>query len=381
MIYCDYAATTPMSEQALTMYQTVARKYYGNASSLHDTGSKAQDILEQARTILARSLGVDASRLFFTSGGTESNILAIDTILRSAPPHEKKHIITSTVEHSSIYYYLKQMDRSEMIDVTFLACPNNGSIDMNELARSIQSNTCLVSIQHVNSETGIQQPIEEIGKLLRTRNIAFHSDFVQSFGKIKIDLSQLPVDAISISSHKIYGPKGVGAVYFHPSIFLKPHPISTNHEKGIRPGTVDVAGIAAFVTAVEEMNHHLDQHFYYLKNIQHTFIDQIRHNKTGLTPIFVGESMHCPSIVGCISDHTQGDYLMLEYNRFGIAISTGSACGLGQSGIPRSIQPFIQDEEEGRRFIRFSFSHLTTEEDLEMIIRVSKQIGEKFVEV
>ncbi len=206
MVYCDYAATTPMSNVALEVYLEVAKNYFGNASSLHDTGSKAKDILEQSRTVLADIFHAKPNQIVFTSGGRESNLLAIDTLLRATSVQGKKHIITSEVEHSSLYYYLKDFNKSDDIEVTFLSINANGQIDITELMDAIQPHTCLVSIQHVNGETGIIQPIAEIGSQLKDKGIYFHSDTVQSFGKLDLDSIIPYIDCLTISSHKVFGP-------------------------------------------------------------------------------------------------------------------------------------------------------------------------------
>ncbi|MGN8645641.1 IscS subfamily cysteine desulfurase [Gracilibacillus sp. HCP3S3_G5_1] len=372
MVYCDYAATTPMSNLALDVYRNVASDYFGNTSSLHDIGGKAKDILESAREMMATFLHTEASQIVFTSGGTESNLLAIDTLLRASNIKGNKHIITTEVEHSSLYYYLKELANQADFEVTFLSVNSNGQIDLSDLEKSIQPNTCLVSIQHVNNETGVIQPVKEIGELLQEHHIPFHSDMVQAFGKIDIQHLLPFIDCITISSHKVFGPKGVGAIYFSKSLTLTPHPVSTNHEYGLRPGTVNVPGIAAFAAAASECVKHITTNQEHLQYIRNLFIHKLSAHDIPLQPIVTDNQ--CPSIIGCISDFVQGDYVMLEYNRHGIAISTGSACSIGATEFPRSIQPFIREFEESKRFVRFSFSHHTTEKDINKIVEASNII-------
>ncbi|WP_208590340.1 IscS subfamily cysteine desulfurase [Gracilibacillus suaedae] len=378
MIYCDYAATSPMSNLALDVYQEVAKGYFGNASSLHDIGGKAKDILENSRTMIAKLLDTEAREIVFTSGGTESNLLAVDTLLRTSHLKEKKHIITTKVEHSSLYYYMNELAHQPNVDVTFLSVDHNGQIRLSDLEKALQPNTCLVSIQHVNGETGIIQPIKEIGQRLQKHNIPFHSDMIQSFGKIDIKQLIPLVDCLTISSHKIFGPKGVGAIYFSNKLSLKAHPVSTNHEHGLRPGTVNVPGIAGFAAAASETINNLDQNQDHVEYIRDLFIQKLKTEGIPLQPIV--SVKQCPSIVGCISDFVQGDYVMLEYNRQGIAISTSSACSIGASEVPMSIQPFITDYDEGNRFVRFSFSHQTTEKDIYKIMEASKRIFNRIKE-
>ncbi|SFM05320.1 cysteine desulfurase [Gracilibacillus orientalis] len=378
MIYSDYAATSPMSEIALDVYQEVARDYFGNASSLHDAGGKAKDILERSRSMIAKLLYTEARQIVFTSGGTESNLLAVDTLLRASRLKGRKHVITTEVEHNSLYYFMKDLAHQSNIEVTFLPVDQNGQIHLSDLEKAIQTNTCLVSIQHVNGETGVIQPIKDIGEFLQDRDIPFHSDMVQSFGKIKVaDLIPL-VDSMTISSHKIFGPKGVGAIYFSKKLSLTSHPVSTNHEHGLRPGTVNVPGIAAFAAAASETLADLAVNQVHLQNIRNLFIRKVKSAGIPLQPIITENQ--CPSIIGCVSDFVQGDYVMLEYNRHGIAISTGSACSIGATELPKSIQPFITNLEEGKRFVRFSFSHHTTEKDIQDIIETSDTIFKRIME-
>ncbi|KAB8134743.1 aminotransferase class V-fold PLP-dependent enzyme [Gracilibacillus oryzae] len=377
MIYCDYAATTPIMEDALSVYMEISRKHYGNASSLHDIGSNAASVLENGREMLATTLQTASNHIYYTSGGTEGNRLAIDTLLRCCTG--KKHVISTMMEHSSVYYHLKNLHKTGDVEVTFLTGDKQGLISLEDLAANIRPDTCLVSIQHVNGETGVIQPIEQIGLFLRKQGIYFHSDCVQSFGKIKIDLANIAVDAITISSHKIFGPKGVGAVYFHPRVVLIENPVKMNNEKGIRPGTVDVASATAFAFAADYMHKHLAEHLSHLQNIKKYFIEQLAVHQLPLIPV-AENNISCPSIVGCLTATTQGDYILLEYNRYGIAISSGSACSLGQQQIPRAIMPLLHNKEDGNRYIRFSFSHLTTFNDIDQVIDISAKIFSRIKE-
>ncbi|UOQ47312.1 IscS subfamily cysteine desulfurase [Gracilibacillus caseinilyticus] len=375
MVYLDYAATTPITDQALLTYQQIAKDYYGNASSLHDIGGQAKDILEQARQIIAGPLHADPREIIFTNGGTESNVLAIDTLLRSSSISGKKHIISTEMEHSSLLFYLEHLNQLPGYEVTFLPGEKEGQIDINALKQAIRPNTCLISIQHVNSETGVIQPLAEIGQCIKDKGIAFHSDIVQSFGKIDVTRLLSFVDCMSMSSHKIHGPKGVGAVYFSKKLTLKPHPIKTNHEFGLRPGTVNVPAIAAFAAATSEIftdRQAKEEHLHYIRDL---FINRIEQENIPLK--LINTDYQSPTIAGCFNPLVQGDYVMLEYNRRDIHLSTGTACSSNQQKIPASIQPFMADQEEGKRFNRFSFSHTTTAQEVEEFIAVSKQIFSK----
>ncbi|KMJ60284.1 cysteine desulfurase [Bacillus sp. LL01] len=376
MIYLDYAATTPMSNEALEAYQQVARQYYGNSSSLHDYGSTSSNILETCRTELARMISGKAEGIYFTSGGSEANYLAIRSLLRGNE-HKGKHIITTETEHASIHALCKALEKEDY-EVTWLPVDSNGIIALSQLKAALREDTCLVSIQHANSETGILQPLEAIGSLLKEKNILFNSDCVQTFGKIPIDVEKLQLTSLSISAHKIYGPKGVGALYINPKATWKSPYEEASHENGMRPGTVNVPGIASFVTAAQVMESMmLDTkekyemlRIYFLRQIQQLWL-----------PITV-EGEHAkglPHILGLRLSGMEGQHVMLECNRKGIAISTGSACQVGSQSPSRTMLASGKTEDEAREFIRISFGKHTTLKDLELAVQALKEIIEEWM--
>ena len=253
MIYFDFAATTPLDAEAAEVFVQASTEYFGNSSSLHDIGGQSQDLLENCREELANLLGVNKKGLYFTSGGSEGNFLAIEALL-SAPKKPGKHIIAGMAEHSSIHGVL---NRLEGYSITYLPFNPSGLIDVEELVQAITPETVLVAIQHVNSEIGTIQPIEDIARLCKEQNIHFHSDFVQSFGKIDLKRIAPLVSSFSFSGHKIYGPKGVGGAYIDPAISWRAFFPGGSHEKGFRPGTVNVPAIAAMTAAAQKINNQI----------------------------------------------------------------------------------------------------------------------------
>ena len=220
LIYFDYAATTPIDSEALQVWVEASQHFYGNSSSLHDYGSKAAQLLDVSRQQLAALLQVKKENVIFTSGGSESNVLAIDTLLASQKT-AKNHILISQAEHASLHQYVGKL-KNQGYEITELQHLSDGSVDLEHLSTSLNEQTCMVIIQHVNSEIGVIQPIEKIKQLLKDHDVFLHVDCVQSFAKLPLETISHYCDSMALSSHKVYGPKGVGAVIFPNQHQLKP---------------------------------------------------------------------------------------------------------------------------------------------------------------
>ncbi|MCY8317799.1 IscS subfamily cysteine desulfurase [Bacillus vallismortis] len=367
MIYLDYAATTPICEEALHVYQKLSMDMYGNASSLHDAGGKAKHILEYCREKIADIIGGEASGIYFTSGGTESNFLAIHSLLNGLPK-SKRHFITTAMEHQSIHNCAGFLEQHGF-DVTIIEPNEYGLITEEILAAHIRPETGLVSIQHANSETGIIQPIQRLSSFLHKRDILLHCDAVQTFGKIPIHTEQLGMDALSMSSHKVHGPKGVGAVYIRPGVPWKPVYPLTAHEQGFRAGTVNVPGIGAFTAAAELIVSEMDKQLSRNKTLRTYFLDQISIRSLPVNLAADTSQTEClPHIVGCLFRSFEGQYVMLECNRNNICISTGSACSAGYHGPSEAMKALRKTEQEALQFIRISFGRHTTAEQLDQLL-------------
>lgn len=367
MIYLDFAASAPMSDEAMQVFHALNKEVYGNASSLHDAGGKAAHILEHCRQQLASLIHGQADGLYFTSGGTEANILALQSVLNGLPAN-RRHFITTSVEHSSIRN-LTALLQSQGWEISMMQPDRSGRITFEMMLNHIRDNTGLVSIQHANSETGIIQPLHELSPVLKKHNILLHVDAVQTFGKIPVDVAELGCDMLSLSSHKVYGPKGVGAVYIRPGVEWKPMYPGTSHEKGFRPGTVNVPAIGAFVTAAAAMTRQmaeLAQHFRQLK--AHLFTEGQRLG-IPLKPVVDETDVQVvPHIAGCYFLKAEGQYIMLECNRRGICISTGSACTAGQQEPSPSVKALGVSDQEALRFIRISFGQHTSVQEVDSLL-------------
>ncbi|NMP07842.1 IscS subfamily cysteine desulfurase [Paenibacillus polymyxa] len=370
MIYLDYAASTPMCDEALHIYSVMNKEMFGNASSLHDAGGQAAYTLDYSRQRMAKMIGGQKEGIYFTSGGTESNMVVVQSILNGLPP-DKKHWIMSALEHHSMYNLATLLEH-QGYELTIIQPDREGRITREVLVPHLRDNTGLVSIQHANSETGLIQDLAALSPLLHERGIMLHSDAVQTFGNVHIDVEAMGVDALSISSHKVYGPKGVGAAYLRPGTPWRPVYPDTLHENGFRPGTVNVPGIAAFVAAAEMMTEQMEMHQERYATLRRYFITKIQERSIPLRWV-VEESekkavLH--HIVGCFFHGYEGQYVMLECNRSGVCISTGSACAAGHHDPSPALQALGASEREALQFIRISFGRTTTIEELNVLVDI-----------
>lgn len=368
MIYLDYAATTPMRKEVLHAFQEAAKKYYGNPSSLHDIGTEANEALELCREQLAGTIQGNKDGVYFTSGGSESNILAIRSLIE-ANRKKGNHLITTDAEHSSVHNLFKQLEE-EGYEVTYLSVDGGGQIDLADFQNALRKDTILASIHHGNSEIGALQPLFEIGKILKEHQIIFHTDCVQSYGKVPIDVNQNYIDSLSVSSHKIYGPKGIGMCYINPRVNWKSQYKGTTHEKGFRPGTVDVPSILAFTAAAQMMHQEMEGQRRRDLHLRMKLVNGLKE----LSNQFVVEGnddmdKQLPHIVGLSFLQAQGQYIMLECNRYGLAVSTGSACQVGQQSPSRTMLSMGKTVDDAKQLIRISFGKMTTEEQITQTIQ------------
>lgn len=371
LIYFDYAATTPIDSDALKVWVDASQQFYGNSSSLHDCGSQSAKLLDVSRQQLATLLHVEKEHVIFTSGGSESNVLAIDTLLSSKQHPHKDHILVSRGEHASIHQYVEKLKNSGYA-ITYLEHLQNGTVDLDCLETQLTEQTCLVIVQHVNSETGVVQPIEDIRTILRSRDIFLHVDCVQSFAKLPLQSISRACDSMAISSHKVYGPKGVGAVIFPNKHKLKPALPNVTHEYGFRAGTVNVPGIAAFVTAATKLANQLNQELTRISTLRTQFIELL-HEADVSFEVIEAKGKQLPHILALTCSGLQGQYIMIELNRRGVAISTGSACQIDKQEPSKMMLAMGKTVEEAHQLIRLSFGKMTTDTDV-------RKLAENFVQ-
>jgi cysteine desulfurase len=365
MKYFDYAATCPLDKDAADIYLKMATDFFGNSSSLHDVGGQSAQLLENCRDTFARLLGVEKKGLFFTSGGSESNFLAIEALL-TAPKKSGKHIITSIAEHSSIHGTLKRLEQNGY-EVTKLPFTSSGMVSIEALKEAIREETVLITIQHTNSEIGTIQPLEAISKLCQEYDIHFHCDFVQGLGKSDSMKLTKQVSSFSFSSHKFYGPKGIGGVYIQPNINWSPFFPGTSHESGLRAGTVNLPGIVAMTVAAEKTIGQMTESRIRFLKLREVFIQSLEPIKEILTIHGVLGDNQFPGIVGFSIEGIEGQWLMLECNRLGFAISTGSACSAGMQNPSKTMQALGITGKKGKEFVRVSFGRSTQVEEVEKL--------------
>lgn len=372
MIYLDYAATTPMSPVAMDAYQHAAKLFYGNSQSLHDAGSDAEGALEGSRKFISSALNVPARGLYFTGSGSEASFLALSSIA-IAHREQGNHIITTQTEHSSVRNTCTWLE-SQGFRITRLAVQSSGLIDLNELKNVLREDTILVSIQHVNSETGVIQPLEKIGALLRNHQAVFHSDMVQSFGKLEIKPENWNIQSLSVSAHKIHGPKGMGACYISPSETWEPLIPGTTHERGLRPGTVNVPAVVAFAAAVKEATPDMKKHFNRVMSLKKQLIHGLNESIGDSITIEGDPELCSPYILGLRIHGMEGQFAMLECSQHGLGISTGSACRINEQKPSATLLAMARSREEAINFIRLSFDPQTTETEIEQSSEILSSI-------
>jgi cysteine desulfurase len=365
-IYLDNAATTQVDERVVLSMLPCYSEEYGNASSLHSFGTRAKEIMDNSRKKLASFIGAEPDEIVFTSGGTESNNLTFKGIA-FANRSKGNHIIVSTIEHDCVLNCCKWLE-SQGFYITYLPVDNTGVVDLNELKKYINPKTILVSVMHANNEIGTLEPIEEIGKICSRYHVPFHSDACQSFGKIPIDVNKSGVHLLTINSHKIYGPKGVGALYVRKGINIAPLLHGGGQEAGLRSTTENLPGIVGFASAAElcisgmenDNNNSLilRNKFsdFLLESFENVYINGPQDNKL---PGLVNFSFH-----GLEGETIR---LLLLLDEKGIAVSAGSACSSNDKTHNAShvLQAIGLNQFEARGSIRVSFGRYSTEADLE----------------
>lgn len=362
-IYLDNSATTKISENALKKYISCSEKFYANPSSLHKAGFNAEKEVEVARKVLMKALGAKEDKeIIFTSGGTEcDNIAILGTVL--ARSREGKHLITSKTEHHAVLDCFKFLE-TQGYEVTYLSVDNSGVIVLEELKASVRDDTILVSIMTMNNETGTVQPINEIKKHIK--NATLHTDAVQAFGKL--DLSSLEADLISVSAHKVHGPKGVGALYIKKGTKIKNTVYGGGQEWNMRSGTLNVPGICAFGTAVDELLTNFDENNNYLCHLYDYFI-----NKLSDIEDVVINSSHRGNIINVSFVGIRGEVLLHYLEDKNIYISTGSACNAKSTKISYVLDAMNIDKNVAEGAVRISLSKYNTTEEIDYAVEEIKK--------
>ncbi|MBQ0735482.1 cysteine desulfurase family protein [Aquimarina celericrescens] len=375
-VYFDNAATTNVRPEVITKMVSVLEEDFGNPSSTHGFGRSAKNHIEQTRKNIANYLGVKASEIIFTSGGTEADNLVINSAVRDL---KVRHIITSKIEHHAVLHTVQEIEATSGIEVSYVNINPDGSIDYDHL-KSLLSNSAekvLVSLMHVNNEIGTILDIHRIGNLCKEHNALFHSDMVQSIGHLEVNLNELNVDFTAVSAHKFHGPKGVGFAYIRKNSGLKPLIFGGEQERGYRAGTESVHNIAGMDEALRLAYEHLEEERKYISDLKHYFIEALKKNIEG-----VKFNANCCDLDHCtytlinvclpITDEKAG-ILLFHLDINGIACSKGSACQSGSSKGSHVLSEILCEEDLQKPSIRFSFSKYNTKEEVDYVVDVLKK--------
>lgn len=365
-VYVDNAATTAMSDRAISAMLPYLKETYGNPSSLHTVGQRAKEALEDAREKIAKCLNCDAREIYFTSGGSEADNQAIRSAALNGARKGKKHIISTAFEHHAVLHTLKKLEK-EGFEVTYLDVHENGIVTAEEVAAAIRQDTALVTIMFANNEVGTIQPISEIGAVCRERGVVFHTDAVQAAGHIPVDVQAQNIDMLSLSAHKFHGPKGVGALYCRRGIPLVTFIDGGAQERGKRAGTENIAGIVATAAALEEACENMQKNCERLSKLRDKIIDGLL--KIPYSKLNGDRWQRLPANVNLSFEGTEGESLLLHLDAVGICASSGSACTTASLEPSHVLLALGLKHEIAHGSLRISLSDENTEEDAEYILR------------
>ena len=372
-VYLDNSATTKCFEDVAELMTKIMCEDYGNPSSMHNKGMQAENYIRNAKDIISRNLKVNEKEILFTSGGTESDNIAL---IGSAMANYRagRHLITTKIEHPAILQTMKYLEE-QGFEVTYLPVDKNGQIRLEDLEKAIRNDTILVSIMHTNNEIGALQPIEEAGSLIKkiNPNIIFHVDAVQGFGKFRIYPKRMNIDLLSVSGHKIHGPKGVGFLYINEKIKIKPIIFGGGQQKGMRSGTENVPGVAGLAKAVEMIYADLDENVEQLYCLKEHFIAGVTRipdiKVNGLT----GKES-APHIVSVSIRGIRSEVMLHALEEKGIYVSAGSACASNKPQTSDTLKAIGVEKELLDSTIRFSFSEFTTLEEIDYTLKAMQEI-------
>jgi len=348
--------------------------HFGNASSIHWFGQHAKTLIDDARKHVAQLINSESSEIVFLSGGTEADNFGIRGIAAKGG-----HIITSTIEHHAVLHTCKDLEK-QGVAVTWLPVSRDGLVDPEEVRKALRSDTVLITIMHANNETGTVQPIEEIGKIAAEADVYFHSDGVQSTGKIPVDVKKLGVDLYSISAHKIHGPKGVGALFVKKGTVLKPLLTGGGHERNRRSGTENVAGIVGFGEAARLARAGLQGEMTRVRELRDRLESELK-KRIELIHFNGEKAPRLPNTSNIMVDFAEGEGLVISLDLKGVAVSTGSACSSGSLEPSHVLTAIGKTPDEAHGSLRISLSSMTTAEDIDYVVEILPRIVERLREL
>ncbi|MFQ5753534.1 MAG: cysteine desulfurase NifS [bacterium] len=380
-IYLDHSATTPVDPAVLEAMLPFFTQNFGNASSIHSFGQEAKVALEDARSQVAHLIGAEPSEIVFTSGGTEADNWAIKGTAhffegsKSRNNLDKNHIVTSAIEHHAVLFACKYLEKKGF-EVTYVPVDNCSKVAPEKVAEAIRENTFLVSIMHANNELGTINPVREIGAVARERGVLFHTDAVQTVGKLPIQVKVMNIDLLSLSAHKIYGPKGIGALFIRRGVQIEKYFHGGRHERDRRAGTENVAAAVGLGKAAEICRERMGKDASKLQSLSEELYAKISQNISDV--YFNGDrNQRVPGILNLSFDGVESDSLMLSLDLKGIAVSNGSACSSGTIAPSHVLQALGLPKNLVRSAIRFSLGRGNTSEEIDRTVQVLKEIVER----
>ncbi len=357
-IYCDIAATTPLDPQVNDFMIEIQKTIFGNASSIHMEGQQAKAIIEKSRLQVSKALSCKSEEIIFTTGGSESNNMVLKSILNGGD-----HFITTSYEHPSIKNVIPYLENNG-VQVTVINPNKDGLIDKSDIENNILKNTKLISVMFVNNELGTINSIKEIARLCKQNNILFHTDAVQAFGKINIDLDETPIDFLSISAHKLYGPKGIGVLFIREGNVMHPLVHGGSQEKKLRAGTENTPAIGGLGLASEITSSNIEKNILLIKKLEKKLLD----NLSSANIIFSINGLNrIPGLLNLTFPGIEGQNLLLLLDIAGISISYGSACGSGSVSASKVLLNLGLSEEEAKSSVRISIGKTHTLNQIDVL--------------
>ncbi len=375
IIYMDYNATTPADPQVVEAMLPYFTERFGNPSSPYGLAQESRAAIERAREQVACGLGSKPSEVVFTSGGSESDNAAIKGVAFAHLPG-RGHIITSAIEHHAVLSTCEYLEKEFGFSVTYLPVDADGLVDVGDVRQAVRGDTCLITVMHVNNEVGTIQPLKEIADIAREHDITFHTDAVQAVGKIPVDVNALGIDLLSLSAHKLYGPKGVGALYVRAGTRMHPIAHGGSHERGMRAGTENVPGIVGLGKAVELAVDEMDRETARLSALR----DRLQNTLLSEIPDVVlnGHREKRIAITANLSFlFVEGDSIVLSLDMGGIAVSTGSACTTDAAGPSHVLAAMGIEPNVAQGSVRFGLGRYTSEADVDRVLALMPGIVER----
>lgn len=374
-VYMDYAATTPMKKEVLEAMLPYYNDLFGNASSVHAFGREVKGAVDEGRDQIAKLINAQSSEVYFTAGGSESDNWAIKGVA-FANKEKGNHIITTKIEHHAVLHACEYLEKHHGFEITYLDVDSEGMIDLEELKNSITDKTILISVMFANNEIGTIEPIKEIGQIAKERGVLFHTDGVQALGNVHIDVKDLGVDLMAMSAHKIYGPKGIGALYIRKGVKLHSLVHGGAQEKRRRAGTENMAGIVGFGKAAELARVNLDENIKRLTELKERLINGVL-EKIPYTRINGSLEHRLPGNTSFCFEFIEGESLLLSLDMMGIAGSSGSACTSGSLDPSHVLMAIGLKHEIAHGSLRLSLGYKNTEEDVDYVLEALPKIVDR----